>query len=166
MNIVTSFQAIAAKSAQTLILGSMPSIASLKANQYYAHPRNSFWPIMANIYGFSAKSVYVSRVQNVINQRVAIWDVLQSCERMGSLDSAIVNGSRVPNDFGLFFQQYPNIRLIGFNGAEAEKSFKHFVLTQINLEEINFVRLPSTSPANTQSFEHKKAAWAKVLTSL
>lgn len=163
MSMVKSFCAVAAESAHVLILGSMPSVASLKANQYYAHPRNTFWPILASIYGFEAKSEYASRVQSVIIHGIAIWDVLQSCERLGSLDSAIVNGSRVPNNFGLFFDQHPHIKLICFNGAEAEKSFRHFVLTQIDLKEFNFIRLPSTSPANTQSFEQKKAEWEKAL---
>ena len=160
---VTSFCAVAAESARVLILGSMPSVASLKANQYYAHPRNNFWPIMASIYAFDAKSEYAIRLHNVINHGIAIWDVLQSCERSGSLDSAIVNGSRVPNDFDWFFHMHPHIKLICFNGAEAENSFRRFVLTQIDLKDINLIRLPSSSPANTQSFEQKKAAWEKVL---
>ena len=163
MGKVTSFSAVAADSAKVLILGSMPGIASLRANQYYAHSRNSFWPIIASIYGFNAKSEYESRVQNVISNGIAIWDVLQSCERSGSLDSAIVNGSRVPNDFNLFFQKYPRIKLICFNGAEADNSFKRFVLSQIDLKGFNLVRLPSTSPANTQSFEQKRADWEKAL---
>jgi hypoxanthine-DNA glycosylase len=85
--------------------------------------------------------------------------VLQSCERPGSLDSSIVNGSRLANDFGLFFDLHPHIKLICFNGAEAEKSFMRYVMPQVNINGFKLVRLPSTSPANTQSFEQKKAAW-------
>ncbi|MBC7755601.1 MAG: DNA-deoxyinosine glycosylase [Bdellovibrio sp.] len=166
MSAITSFAALADKSAQILILGSMPSLTSLKAQQYYAHPRNSFWPIMASLYAFDANLKYDFKVQNLMMHQVAVWDVLQSCIRHGSLDSAIVNGSRVANDVGLFLQQHPNIKLVCFNGAEAETSFKRFVLTQIDVKNLKLTRLPSTSPANTQSFAQKQAAWAAALTFL
>ncbi len=163
---VTNFPALSDRSAQVLILGSMPGIVSLQASQYYALPRNSFWPIMASIYGFDAQADYEIKVQRVLVKHIAIWDVLQSCERLGSLDSAIVNGSRVANDFSLFFQQHPQIKYICFNGAEAEKSFNRFVLPHMDLPHFKLVRLPSTSPANTQSFAQKQATWAQVLTAL
>ncbi len=124
MSVVTSFQPIADRSAQVLILGSMPGVLSLRAHQYYAHPRNAFWPIMASLYDFSLHSTYESRVQSLKAVPVAVWDVLHSCERMGSLDSAIANGSRIANDFESFFKHHPNIKLVAFNGTEAERSFK------------------------------------------
>ena len=108
--IITSFSPIANKSANILILGSMPGLASLAANQYYAHPRNGFWRIMADIYGFNPASNYDSKVESLNASGVAVWDVLQSCERFGSLDSAIINGSRVCNDFQTFFEQYSEIK--------------------------------------------------------
>ena len=160
MTAITSFAALADQSAQILILGSMPSLTSLKAQQYYAHPRNSFWPIMASIYGFDANLNYDFKVQNLMMHHVAVWDVLQSCIRPGSLDSAILKGSRVVNDVGLFLQQHPNIKLICFNGTEAETSFKRFVLNQLDVNNLKLIRLASTSPANTQSFTQKQAAWA------
>jgi hypoxanthine-DNA glycosylase len=168
MSFVTSFQPIADKSAQVLILGSMPGVLSLRANQYYAHPRNAFWPIMASLYDFNPHSTYDSRVQSLKESHIAVWDVLHSCVRMGSLDSAIVNGSRIANDFRSFFKHHPNIKLIAFNGSEAEKSFKTYVLRELDLHEVgisdvNFVRLPSTSPAHTQSLQQKIEAWRKAL---
>ena len=163
MNLVKSFSPIAHESAKTLILGSMPGLISLQAGQYYAHPRNSFWPIIADIYGFSAKILYEVKIQNVLSHGIAIWDVLQSCERIGSLDSDIVNGTRVPNDFGLFFKQHSHIKRICFNGAEAENSFRRFVSMPLDLKDLKLMRLPSTSPANTQAFEQKKAVWAAAL---
>lgn len=163
MSVVTSFHPIVDKSAQVLILGSMPGVLSLKAHQYYAHPRNAFWPIMASLYNFSAYSTYESRVQSLKESHIALWDVLHSCERSGSLDSAIVNGSRIANDFKSFFKHHPNIKLVAFNGSEAEKSFKAYVLRELDLGDVTFVRLPSSSPAHTKSLEQKSEAWRKAL---
>jgi len=163
MNIVTSFAPIANPSAQVLILGSMPGIASLTANQYYAHPRNSFWRIMADIYGFNFDGDYSTRVAHLLESGVAVWDVLSSCERAGSLDSAIVNGSRVVNDFPSFFKQHFQIKLILFNGTEAEKSFNKNVLNQLDLKHLSFMRLPSSSPTHTLALPLKIAAWKKAL---
>ena len=146
----------------------MPGVLSLKAGQYYAHPQNAFWPIMANLYDFSLTSSYESRVQSLKESHIAVWDVLHSCVRAGSLDSAIVNGSRIANDFRSFFKHHSNIKLVAFNGTEAEKSFKTYVLSELDLREVgigdvNFVRLPSTSPAHTKSLEQKTEAWRKAL---
>jgi len=173
MTQVTSFSPISNQSAQILILGSMPGVLSLKANQYYAHPRNGFWPIMANIYGFKSDIEYEQRAECLIKHQVAVWDVLQCCVRQGSLDSSIVNGSRIANDFKTFFEQHPNIKLIAFNGAEAEKSFrtlvlksmdlKNLVLSQTSSNSMKYVLLPSTSPANTQSLQSKTDVWKKAL---
>jgi len=178
MTQVTSFSPIANQSAQILILGSMPGVLSLKANQYYAHPRNGFWPIMASIYGFKSDIEYDLKVASLVANKIAVWDVLQCCVRQGSLDSSIVNGSRVANDFKAFFELHPNIKLIAFNGLEAEKSFKTLVLKSINsttvdlkdlglnqtsFNDMNYVLLPSTSPANTQSLQSKMDVWKKAL---
>jgi double-stranded uracil-DNA glycosylase len=84
---------------------------------------------------------------------------LHACVRVGSLDSAIQSGSRVPNEFQPFFQQHPDIKVVGFNGAEAEKSFNTYVLPHLTVSGITFVRLPSSSPAHAVSFEKKVAAW-------
>jgi TDG/mug DNA glycosylase family protein len=163
MNTVTSFSPLADKSARVLVLGSMPGVLSLQANQYYAHPRNAFWRIMASIYGFSADSPYETRVEQLKASSVALWDVLQACVRVGSLDSAIEKGSRVSNDFQSFFQQHPHITCVGFNGAEAEKSFRRFALPHLSVSGITFARLPSSSPAHAVSLEQKTAAWRVAL---
>jgi hypoxanthine-DNA glycosylase len=169
MNRITSFPPIAEKSAQWLILGSIPGVLSLQANQYYAHPRNAFWRIMASLYGFNEDLPYESRAAQLKASGVAVWDVLHSCMRVGSLDSAIENGSRIPNDFALFFKTYPHIKLVGFNGGEAEKSFNQLVMPKLklchnlNMNSIRFVRLPSTSPAHALSLEKKVTAWREAL---
>lgn len=142
----------------------MPGVASLDAQRYYAHPRNHFWPIMASLVGVDLALSYGQRVDTLTQSGIAVWDVLQSCVRLGSLDSAIQAGTRVPNDFAAFFNAHPKIRLVGFNGAEAEKSFKTHVLPDLQTAAaVRFVRLPSTSPAHAIGFEKKLAAWRKGL---
>jgi hypoxanthine-DNA glycosylase len=163
MNTVISFSPIANESAQILILGSMPGVLSLKANQYYAHPRNAFWRIMGNIYGFDADLPYEERVKKLTASGVALWDVLHTCARAGSLDSAIENKSQIANDFKLFFKQHPNIKLVGFNGAKAEERFKKLFFPLLNMNDITFVRLPSSSPAHTLTLAQKIAAWRNAL---
>src|SRR5690606_29512 len=113
------FPPLLAPGARVLILGSMPGAASLRAQAYYAHPRNAFWPIMGALYGFEPAAPYDVRCAALTSAGVAVWDVLQACERPGSLDAAIVADSRVANDFSGLFAQQPTIRRILFNGATA-----------------------------------------------
>jgi len=161
---VFSFQPVCGPSAKVLILGSMPGIASLKAKQYYAHPRNSFWVILGKIVGFDAGEPYGVRIEALRNSAFALWDVLHSCVRPGSLDSNIEAGTRTPNDFEPFFTAHPTIELVCFNGAEAEKSFQRQVSPSLKLNALRFVRLPSTSPAYAAlTVERKTAIWQAVL---
>jgi hypoxanthine-DNA glycosylase len=141
----------------------MPGVASLNAHQYYAHSRNAFWPIMADIFGFDANLNYDVRVKKLVASGVAVWDVLNECVRPGSLDSDIKTGSRIPNDFSSFLKKHSHIKKIGFNGLEAQKSFKKYVLPNIKSDNICFVQLPSTSPAHTMSLEEKTVVWRKML---
>jgi len=159
-----SFPPVAASSAQVLILGSMPGQASLDAQQYYAHPRNSFWPIMGALFDFDSQFVYQKRIESVKQAGVAIWDVLQSCYRPGSLDADIDESSITANDFHSFLKQHSNIQAIFFNGAKAEQSFRKYVLPGLGeLVPDTLVKLPSTSPAHAaMSFEQKLAQWAQI----
>jgi hypoxanthine-DNA glycosylase len=163
MSSVSSFNPLSLPSARVLVLGSMPGIASLTAQQYYAHPRNNFWRIMACIAGFDAAAPYEARVEALTRFGIALWDVLQSCVRPGSLDSAIQAGTRVPNDFGSFFDAHPGIQLVCFNGAEAQQSFARHVLPGLRIQGVSYMRLPSTSPAHALGFEQKLAAWRAAL---
>jgi double-stranded uracil-DNA glycosylase len=165
MHTVTSFPPISNSNAKLLILGSMPGIASLTADQYYAHPRNAFWPIMGAIFNFEALSPYEERIEALKAADVALWDVLAQCERKGSLDSAIKTGSRMPNDFGLFLERHPRICFIAFNGIEAERSFKKHVQANLDLTGLQLIRLPSTSPAHTMPLTQKESAWRTALQS-
>jgi double-stranded uracil-DNA glycosylase len=159
--IVRSFAPIAALDAEILILGSMPGVASLEAGQYYAHPRNAFWPIMGALFVAGPDLPYAERVAALTARRVAVWDVLQSCEREGSLDTAI--RAELPNDFAAFFAAHPGIRRIGLNGGKAAASFgKH--AAQCLPAGVETHVLPSTSPAHAaRSIEQKCALWRAAL---
>ncbi len=169
MSPVFSFPPIATPTAKWLLLGSMPGVASLAAQQYYAHPRNAFWPIVAALWPpdmdstVNADSPYAQRVAGLLQHDVAVWDVLQSCVREGSLDSAILASSCVANDFARFFAAHPQIHTIGFNGAEAERCFKRHVLPELPLPGIRQIRLPSSSPAHAVPLQQKIQQWRELL---
>jgi len=169
MTLIYSFPPIADPRAEILILGSMPGSASLDANQYYAHPQNAFWPIMGAVLGFDpAVASYAEKTAALKSARIALWDVLQSCRRKGSLDSCIENGSQRVNDFRSFFMQYTQIRQVFFNGAKAEACFRRDVLNKhtADLQQMRLTRLPSTSPAHaTLSFVQKRDQWRELLES-
>jgi len=157
---IHSFAAIAAPDATLLILGSMPGKASLLANQYYAHPRNAFWPIMGELFGADPAMPYARRVRVLEHAGVAVWDVLASCTRRSSLDSDIDENSIVPNDFASFFRAHPRIERVFFNGAKAEASFRRHVPGSLVATTLRFECLPSTSPANaSRSHARKLRAW-------
>ena len=99
MTLVHSFLPVEDHDAEKLILGSMPGKASLAAGQYYAHPRNHFWPIIAELFGVSADISYETRLFILKSQRIALWDVLASCSRKSSLDARIEKSSDMINDF-------------------------------------------------------------------
>ena len=159
---VRSFKPIEDGKAEILILGSMPGRASLAARQYYAHPRNAFWRIAAELLRFDRASPYAKRVQALKAAHIALWDVLHSCDREGSLDARIENG--VANDFRRFFRTHRKIRRVFFNGAKAEATFRRYVLPQIGGVPLSYRRLPSTSPANASvSAARKLRAWRAIL---
>ncbi len=149
---IQSFPPIAKPSATKLILGTMPGQASLAANEYYAFAHNAFWPIIEAIYGIARSLPYTERIAQVQSQGIAIWDVLQACERKSSLDSDIIASSIVVNDFPKFFHKHSCIQHVFFNGGAAEALFRRFVLSvhEDKLKHLVFHRLPSTSPANAR----------------
>jgi double-stranded uracil-DNA glycosylase len=144
-----------------VVLGSFPGVSSLRAQQYYGHPQNQFWKIMATLLSPNAGEVlampYAERTQWLLSQGVGLWDVYAACERVGSLDTNIQNAQ--PNDLQSLLTRCPKLKLIAHNGAE---SFKHAKLTQTLGLPVH--RLPSSSPANASwSFERKLEAWRAVL---
>jgi len=160
-----SFPPIAAPDARVLILGSMPGLASLAAGRYYAHPRNAFWPIIGRIIGIPDSADYATRVEALKDAGIALWDVLHSCRRRGSLDSAIESDSIVANDLSGFLLQHPYVSRICFNGSTAETCFRrHVSLTALPGCSPKLIRLPSTSPAHAgMNFEAKLAMWQAAL---
>lgn len=163
---VRGFPPVSDPRARVLILGSMPGRKSLQAHRYYAHPQNRFWPIMGTLVGADPALPYPERCTRLTASGIALWDVLASCERPGSLDSAIRDDTAQANDFGRFFAAHPAIGAVLFNGAKAESSFQRFVLPALApaLVEMRYRRLPSTSPANaSQRLEDKLAAWKEGL---
>ena len=157
------FPPIADAHARTLILGSMPSRQSLRLRQYYAHPRNAFWRIIGSLYRLPEAADYQQRGQALLTQGIALWDVLASCRRPGSLDADIDKDSIVVNDFAAFFEQHPGITRVFFNGARAEAEFERRVVPTLASVRPLRRRLPSTSPANAGlSFEEKLSQWSVI----
>ena len=161
---VGSFPPLIEVGCTTLVLGSIPGIASRDATQYYAHPRNAFWPIMATVFGFARSAPYAERCAALLQSHVALWDVLRECERCGSLDSAIVDATSEVNDFACLFANYPGIHTVIFNGAKAADTFKRRVASAVDTDARKFVRMPSTSPAHASlTLADKLEKWREVL---
>jgi hypoxanthine-DNA glycosylase len=160
MEISQGFAPVADQGARILILGSMPGIASLEATEYYAFGRNAFWKIMGELFGAKRHLDYRTRLQTLMNNHIALWDVGHACHRPGSLDSAISEEGLGINDFNGFLKQFPDITHICFNGLKAADLFKKKV--QPTLErEITFHSLPSTSPAYAaMNYAAKLEAWS------
>ena len=161
---VQCFSPIESPSATVLILGSMPGRESLRAGQYYAHPRNAFWYIMGELVGASPSLPYDMRIAQLKSARIALWDVLASCRRDSSMDADIAPESIRPNDFLAFFNRHPHITHVFFNGAVAEQYFRRHVLPDLSSDSMKYQRLPSTSPANAAILlKDKLAAWSIIL---
>ena len=161
---------------RVLVLGSFPGVASLQAQQYYGHPRNHFWPVMAHIFedfhaisahqldvcsyekdSFGLPATYAQRCQWLLDHGVGVWDVYASCQRQGSLDADIRHAT--VNDFSALKTTCPQLALVAHNGSESFRHHRHTLAL-----EVPVVRLPSTSPANASwSLERKKAAWGAAL---
>lgn len=156
---IIGFEPVAQSDARVLILGSMPSVESLKQSFYYAHPRNAFWRIIAEVFHASCPESIAEKCDLLKGNGIALWDVLASCERQGSLDSAI-RGEQL-NDFSGLLEACPNIRKVIFNGGAAERLFTrhaaHYLAGKTG------VKMPSTSPAYTIPYERKLAQWRQAL---
>lgn len=151
---------------RVLILGTMPGVESLRRQEYYAYGRNQLWEILSRIYGAPAGSAYGERVSFLRRHGIALWDVLQSAERQGSLDSEIK--APVANDFASLFATYPKLERVGLNGTKAEALYRRFVAGQPGVPEASRVAaLPSTSPTagkHVLSLDEKIARWKSFLT--
>jgi hypoxanthine-DNA glycosylase len=158
-HVLTGLPPLVSPATRVLILGSFPGVRSLQAQEYYGHPQNQFWKILQAIWPGSHRidypSSYEFRSKWLLERSLGVWDVYASCEREGSLDSAIRNA--VPNDIAAL--HLPQLQAIAHNGGE---SFKHARHTRTL--GVPVYQLPSTSPANASwSFERKLAAWREVM---
>ena len=148
---------------KVLIVGSMPGVQSLEKQQYYGNPRNHFWRIIGELTEERIPEQYEQRLALVKKHRIGLWDVIRSCERVGSLDSNIKN--EMPNDFVGLFEQYPQIEAVFFNGTKAHDVFKRKLGFEL-LAGRAYYKMPSTSPVpgrNIKTFEEKVEVW-RVLT--
>lgn len=159
-----SFEPIASPSARVIVLGTMPGRISMETGEYYANSRNLFWPFMCELFSLDASLPYSERCRLLSSKGVAVWDVLASAVRTGSLDASIIPGSERPNDFHSFFSAHPMITTVFFNGAMAERMFSRLVLPKIGspFSGLALQLLPSTSPANTKSRSAKLEVWRMV----
>lgn len=158
---VHSFEPVVGRDPRIIILGSMPGIISLQAVEYYAHPRNLFWTILAELFEIDIACSYQQRVRQVQELPLILWDTLKSCHREGSLDANISNQQIEANDIVGLVEQHPRLRAIACNGASSHKYFKRLVEPHLPAaREIEVIKLPSTSPANAgMSWAQKLAAW-------
>jgi double-stranded uracil-DNA glycosylase len=162
--LVQSFAPVADRHAEILILGSMPGHDSLAAGQYYAHPYNLFWKIMGAMLGFEPQIPYRERLRALRAARIALWDVMHSCRRAGSLDASIEASTIKANDFPAFFRSHKAIGRVFFNGSTAQATYVRHVLPSVTSLGLHYTRLPSTSPAHAAlSYQQKLAAWRIIL---
>lgn len=148
------FQPVIDRDVQRLILGSFPSEASLAAGQYYAHPRNQFWPLVGDLLGEPLQSLpYRERLQRVLAHRLGVWDVLAACDRQGSGDASIRNHK--PNLFDRLRTLAPGLAAVAFNGQAAGRFAREFAAGGFETAV-----LPSSSPAHAgRSYAQKLAVW-------
>jgi double-stranded uracil-DNA glycosylase len=165
--LLTSMDPVVGGEPTILILGSMPGEVSLKAGEYYAHPRNRFWIVIEGVFGIPATASYEERASRLVRNGVALWDVLKHCTRIGSLDSDIRRDTEVSNDLSEFLDRHPTVERIVFNGQKAEASFQRLVLAKLPLKlqrQLQTAVAPSTSPANAKlMFPALIAAWRVAL---
>ena len=137
-----------------VVLGSFPSAASLAAQQYYAHPRNQFWPLLGAIWSIDLAALpYAQRLAALREHGLGLWDVYATCRREGSLDSAIEDAQL--NDLQSLRRRAPGLRAVAHNGGESARAMRITAALGVPV-----LRLPSTSPANASwSFERKLEAW-------
>lgn len=158
MSRINSFPPIVDQHSEILILGSVPGVKSLEMQQYYAHPQNQFWKIMFHLAGEEFSTDYKIKTDLLRRQKIALWDVIESCERKGSLDTEIKD--ETDNNIPQLIENHPNIKKIFCNG---QKSYKNLIKILGKNFRIPITVLPSTSPLHTVGFEEKLKQW-KIIT--
>lgn len=155
--VIRSLPPVVGDAPRVLILGSMPGALSLARGEYYAHPRNDFWRLVAAALGVEAPADYGGRVAMLRENRIALWDSVKSCVRPGSLDKNIADAR--PNDVEALLDEQPTIASVCFNGAMSRNVFLRSFRARGG---VRYILLPSSSPVprrNIRSFEDKLPAW-------
>lgn len=156
---IDSFEPIVGENPKILILGTMPSVMSLEVQEYYGYGRNQFWRIMGDLFGFHRDDPYEMRKARVMENGIAVWDVMQSCERKGSLDKDIKNAEY--NDIVGLIRSYPSIRFVIANGSKARDVYNRQFREA--LPQIEMIPYYSTSPANAIAYEKKMQQWRGIV---
>lgn len=162
---VTGFAPIAAADARVLILGSLPSVLSVRKQEYYGNPQNAFWRVMGELLDAGPDKPYADRAETLKRKGVAVWDVLRSASRHGSMDTAIQTDTAMANDFQGFYDAHPKLDLVCFNGKKAAQLYERLVVPQgiSTIGNIEMETMPSTSPAlASMSFEEKVRHWSVI----
>jgi hypoxanthine-DNA glycosylase len=160
------FPPILGPTPRVLVLGSMPSAASLREGQYYGHPRNAFWPIMARLFDWPDDwrddLSYPARCAALAERGIALWDVIGRCAREGSADAAIEADTIVVNPIDALIADHPSLTAVLLNGGTAAREFNRRIRPRLAAlgREIPQYQLPSTSPAMARlSLPDKVEAW-------
>lgn len=157
-NRISSFPPLIDEESQIVILGSIPGVKSLEKQQYYGHPQNKFWKIIFELFNEKFTEDYAERINTLKRNHIAVWDVIDSCERKGSLDSEIKNEEA--NQIAELLENYPNVKAIFCNGGKSYKNLQKILGKNYKLP---VMLLPSTSPLHTIPFEKKYEEWKKIL---
>ena len=159
MQKISSFPPIINNESKILILGSIPGQKSLEKQEYYAHPQNKFWRIIFELFNEIFTTDYTKKIQILEKHHIALWDVIDTCERKGSLDSEIRNEEA--NKIEELLHNYPNIKAIFCNGQKSYKNLQKILSKDFHLP---IIALPSTSPAHASlRYEEKLKSWKMVL---
>ena len=163
MKKVTGFHPVADQRTRVVVLGTMPGGRSLELQQYYGHPQNRFWRVMSEVLGLTFSEPYDQRIALLKGAGIGLWDVLHACERPNSsLDSKIIRGSEIANDFSRFLDVHPAIQALALNGKKAADLYQRLV-ERAGGRQADVLELPSTSPANTSvRFDELVTAWRVV----
>lgn len=156
---IQSFEPIIGERPSVLILGTIPGKESLRKQEYYGHPRNSFWKIIYQLYGQLGETDYEMKTNFLKKEGIALWDVCRSASRISSLDVDIKNEQ--PNAIAALIAANPTIKTIAFNGQKAEKLYFNY---NTKIGHLTYLTLLSTSPANAAfSFEQKLVDWGRII---
>ncbi len=160
--VTEGFAPILGKAPAVLVLGTLPSQKSLEKSEYYGHPQNGFWRIMSTLVG--AEGDYGRRCRRLMDARIAVWDVLAASVRPGSMDADIDMATATANPLAELVNAEATLERVCFNGQAAAKLFRRLVPVERIDRNIDFMTLPSTSPAYAaMSLAEKTRRWREAL---